>query len=270
MCRHLAYLGRPASLQELLVEPAYGLVRQSWAPRRQRHGTLNADGFGVGWYPQPDGAGSVGGVAGQPLRYRRGVPIWGDATFAELAPAIRSGCVLAAVRSATPGGPGGEQACAPFLLPDLGEQGRAVESRVLLSHNGVVPIADIAPLVGSAALAAIGSTVDSAFVAALVAEQLFAQQPGAGLGAGLAAAVAAIVAVAPQARLNLLATDGVTVAATAWGDTLCWRVLPGGVVVASEPYDDQPGWTEVPDRCLLTLTGDDCVVVPLTPMEGSR
>lgn len=230
MCRHTAWLGRPRSLQELLVDPPYGLVRQSWAPRRQRYGTVNADGFGVGWY---DGD--------RVARYRRGGPLWADASLLSMAPVVRSGCVLAAVRSATVGGPGGEEACAPFLLGD----------RVLLSHNGAVPVEAVAPLVGSAALARVGSTVDSAFVAALVEQSL-----GDGLPAALASAVRAVAAVAPDARLNLLATDGTSVAATAWGDTLCWRALDGGAVVASEPSDDDTGWEDVPDRSLLLLTPD--------------
>lgn len=234
MCRHTAWLGAPVSLQELLVDPPYGLVRQSWAPRRQCYGTVNADGFGVGWYAED----------GQVARYRRALPLWGDASLLSMAPVVRSGCVLAAVRSATAGGPGGEEACAPFLLP----------GSVLLSHNGAVPVPAVAPLVTSAALAAVGSTVDSAFVAALVAERL-----SDGLPAALTGAVAAVARVAPDARLNLLATDGRTVAATRWGDTLCWR----GGVVASEPSDDEPGWNDVPDRSLLVLTPDGCAVTPL-------
>ena len=259
MCRHSAWLGRPATLQELLVDPPHGLLRQSWAPRRQQHGTVNADGFGVGWFSHE---------RAEPARYRRATPMWGDPSFLSLAGVVRSGCVLAAVRSATAGGPGGEQACAPFLLP----------GGILLSHNGAVPVAAVAPLVPSAALATLGSTVDSAFVAALVADRLDPNLPGSGLsgqelsgqglsGQGLAAAlagaVAAVAAVAPYARLNLLATDGRSVAATTWGDTLCWRLGAGGVVVASEPADDEAGWTDVPDRSLLTLTVDGCTVVPL-------
>ncbi|MDQ3145520.1 MAG: class II glutamine amidotransferase, partial [Actinomycetota bacterium] len=50
MCRHLAYLGPPVSLEEVLGGPPHALLRQSWAPRCQRHGTVNADGFGVGWW----------------------------------------------------------------------------------------------------------------------------------------------------------------------------------------------------------------------------
>src|SRR5690349_24282009 len=105
MCRHLAYLGPPASLQELLVDPPYGLVRQSWAPRRQRFGTVNADGFGVGWYAPDDPV---------PARYRRAVPIWADRSFADLARVTRTGAVLAAVRSATAGTAPDESAAAPM------------------------------------------------------------------------------------------------------------------------------------------------------------
>ena len=76
MCRHLAYLGPPASLRSVLIDPPHGLYRQAWAPRRQRHGTVNADGFGVGWYAPDDP---------DPARYRRAVPIWGDESFADVA-----------------------------------------------------------------------------------------------------------------------------------------------------------------------------------------
>ena len=50
MCRHLAYLGPPATLRSVIIEPPHGLYTQAWAPRLQRYGTVNADGFGVGWY----------------------------------------------------------------------------------------------------------------------------------------------------------------------------------------------------------------------------
>ena len=54
MCRHLAYLGPPATLRSVIIDPPYGLYRQAWAPRQQRHGTMNADGFGIGWYAPGD------------------------------------------------------------------------------------------------------------------------------------------------------------------------------------------------------------------------
>ncbi|MCL9796954.1 class II glutamine amidotransferase, partial [Frankia sp. AgKG'84/4] len=54
-----------------------------------------------------------------------------------------------------------------------------------------------------------------------------------------------------RARLNLLVADGTHLVATAWGDTLCYRVEADGVVVASEPDDDESGWIAVPDHHLL-------------------
>ncbi|MFD0786840.1 ergothioneine biosynthesis protein EgtC, partial [Micromonospora azadirachtae] len=76
MCRHLAYLGPPVTLARLLFDPPFSLVRQSWAPRDMRGGgTINADGFGIGWYPGD----------GEPVRYRRAQPIWSDPTIAQLA-----------------------------------------------------------------------------------------------------------------------------------------------------------------------------------------
>lgn len=236
MCRHTAWLGRPRTLQELLLDPPHGLLRQSWEPRRQQHGTVNADGFGVGWF-SPERA--------EPARYRRAVPMWADPSFASWAGVVRSSCVLAAVRSATAGGPGGEEACAPFLLP----------GGVLVSHNGAVPVEVVAPWVPSSALAAVGSTVDSAFVAALVGERL---------DGGVAQALVSVAReLGPEHRLNLLATDGRTVAATAWGDTLFWRAADGGAVVASEPSNDADDWVLVEDRSLLVLSPDGVAVTPL-------
>jgi glutamine amidotransferase len=64
MCRHLVYLGAPQPLSRLLLEPPHSLVHQSWAPREMRGGgTINADGFGVGWFrpaaPNRSGTGAA-------------------------------------------------------------------------------------------------------------------------------------------------------------------------------------------------------------------
>lgn len=69
---------------------------------------------------------------------------------------------------------------------------------------------------------------------------------------------------APGSRLNLLLTDGRTIVATAWGDTLWYLAEPGRhAVVASEPYDDDPRWQEVPDRTLLTATRAEVLLTTL-------
>jgi len=91
VCRHLACLGTvPRSLGDLLLEPEGGLLVQSYAPRRQRNGLMNADAWGVAFYPasRPD-----------PARWRPNRPLWADGSFASVAPVISSTYVLAAVRS---------------------------------------------------------------------------------------------------------------------------------------------------------------------------
>ena len=77
MCRLIAYLGEPVTLSRVLLEPEYALLRQSYEPRHQAHGRMNADGFGVGWYA-PE-------VRALPARYRKPTPMWTDQTFANIA-----------------------------------------------------------------------------------------------------------------------------------------------------------------------------------------
>ncbi|MET9610456.1 ergothioneine biosynthesis protein EgtC [Streptomyces sp. NPDC006512] len=247
MCRHLAYLGPDVTLGRLLAEPAHSLVRQSWEPRRQRYGTVNADGFGVGWYAEGDPV---------PARYRRAGPVWGDLTFTDLARVVRSGAVLAAVRDATFAGADGEAAAAPFA-----------EGPWLFSHNGAVrdwpdSMSVLAAGLPPRELLQLAARTDSALVWALVLHRL---RQGDDPGTALAEAVREVSAAAPGSRLNLLLTDGTTIAATAWGDSLWYLADPPGgrTVVASEPYDDDPRWCEVPDRTLLTATRTRVALTPL-------
>ncbi|MGW3624920.1 ergothioneine biosynthesis protein EgtC [Streptomyces sp. NPDC000880] len=246
MCRHIAFLGPELPLGQLLVEPAHSLFRQSWAPRHQRHGTVNADGFGVGWYADGDPV---------PARYRRPGPIWADLSFADLARVVRSGAVLAAVRDATVAGADGEAAAAPYAAGPW-----------LFSHNGAVSgwpgtLAPLALSLPAAELLSLEARCDSALLWALVLHRL---RDGDELGQALADTVREAADAAPGSRLNLLLTDGETIVATAWGDTLWYLAEPGRrTVVASEPYDDDPHWREVPDRTLLAATRTDVLLTPL-------
>jgi gamma-glutamyl hercynylcysteine S-oxide hydrolase len=229
VCRHLAWLGRPRTLAELVLEPPSSLLVQSWAPRRQRYGTVNADGWGVGFFA-PGRA--------QPARWRSARPLWGDPSFASVAPVLSSGCVVAAVRSATVGLPLEESAAAPFT-----------DGRWLLSHNGRVDRAVLPPVRDAE------STVDSALLAVLVFDR--------GLDA-LADTVREVGTADPGARLNLLAADGTRLLATTWGDTLSALVTADGTALASEPWDDDPRWTDVPDRSLVEVTPDGLTTTSLT------
>lgn len=229
MCRHLGWLGEPVSIAELVLDPPHGLQVQSYAPRRQKHGRLNADGWGVGFFDGP-----------QLRRWRSANPIWGDASFASVAPALRSGCFVAAVRSATPGMPVEASAVSPFT-----------DGHWLLSHNGVIDRA-VLPMPAD-----VESTVDSAILAAVIFGRGLDRLADTVVEFGLADA---------NARLNILAANGSQLLATTWGDTLSVLEREDGVVLASEPYDDQPGWREVPDRHLIEVGDGE---VALTALRGS-
>jgi glutamine amidotransferase len=246
VCRHLAYLGPPRDLATLLLDPPHSLLRQSYAPADMRGGgTVNADGFGAGWYPD--------GVT-TPIRYRRAMPIWTDPTFPALAREVRSGAVLGAVRSATVGMPVMETACAPFAT-----------GRWLFSHNGRVAgwpdsMAVLATRLPVTDLLTLDAPTDSALLWALVRRRLAV---GDSLGRALGVVTAQVLAAAPGSRLNLLVTDGTTLAATAVHHALAVRLGDRAVLVSSEPTDRLPGWAPVPDCHLLTATPSTVDVVPI-------
>jgi glutamine amidotransferase len=259
MCRHFAYIGPPVSLREAIIDPAHGLFRQSWAPRLQEHGTVNADGFGVGWYAGTDPV---------PARYRRVTPIWGDSSFADVARVSASRAILAAVRDATPGTALDEAAVAPFAA-----------GRWLFSHNGVVDgwpgaaaVTRVAGTLPPESLLSLEARVDSALLWALVLRRLRGRVTP---GGALASVVSELDAAGVTGRFNFLLTDGVTIAATAAGDSLWYhRAQDGAVRVASEPSDgehcdDLPGWVRVPDGHLLTATAGDVSVTNLSKESRS-
>jgi gamma-glutamyl hercynylcysteine S-oxide hydrolase len=235
MCRHLGWLGADVTVASLMLDPPNGLRVQSYAPRRQKYGLMNADGWGVGFF---DGA--------VPRRWRSVAPLWGDTSFDSVAPALRSHCVVAAVRSATVGMPIEVSATAPFT-----------DGHWLLSHNGVVDRTVLPPT----------SSAESVCDSALLAAAIFAR----GLDA-LGDTIAEIGAADPIARLNILAANGSRLLATAWGDTLSILRRDDGVALASEPYDDDPDWEDVPDRHLVEVTAKGVTLASLAhpgPPKGS-
>lgn len=251
MCRHLAYVGPPTTLAALVLEPKHGLLRQSYAPADMRGGgTINADGFGAGWYP------TGGGAA---VRYRSAVPIWSDTAFAALAGATASGAVLAAVRSATVGMPVTAEAAAPFA-----------EGRWLFSHNGVVrgwpgSVAALAAELPVTDLLTLDAPTDAALLWALVRHRLRA---GVDAGAALAGVVTAVTAAAPGSRLNLLLADGTAIWATTCDHALSLHVTDHAALVASEPTDPELSWRAVPDGHLLEAGPGRHLITPLTDQRN--
>ncbi|QDQ97069.1 ergothioneine biosynthesis protein EgtC [Tomitella fengzijianii] len=260
MCRHLVCLGPERTVASAVTQGGHSLARQAWAPEQMRGGgTINADGFGACWWA----AGGVPGVG----QHRTTLPIWSDPALGRAVagdgdgveaggggaagdgtPAvrgtleqIRATAILAAVRSATPGMAVSAQACAPFT-----------DGRWAFSHNGVIrgwpdTVAGLADAIPAAEVMRGEAATDSVFL-----WQLFRARITAGMDAADAAAslVRDVEERAPGSRLNLLATDGGRVVATAWRHSLWVLDAPDELWIASEPITDV-GWAEVDDGVLV-------------------
>jgi glutamine amidotransferase len=243
MCRHLAYLGGPSRLADLVLTPPHSLVEQSHAARELLRGSVCADGFGVGWYADGDP---------EPAVYRRECPIWSDPDLAAVARVVSSGCVVASVRNAT---------------PEVGHVGASgvqplASGRFLFAHNGFV--ADFAErarefraLLPDDLYAAHRGGGDSETLFLLTLARI--READGDLAAGTAAALADVAQRAPGSALNVVVTDGRALVASRFradddpADSLYLLQRPGAVLVASEPLDGDPGWTAVPEGNLAVL-----------------
>ncbi len=203
-------------------------------------GTVNADGFGAGWWDRRRRP--------EPARYRRAVPMWTDRNFTSVAALVESGAVVAAVRSATPPLPVEESGTPPFT-----------SGRWLFAHNGVVQgwndgagVRFRRELSERRAAGLEGPSDSEALFASTLDHLDAGRAPGEAL-----AAVVRRAAAAYGGRFNLLLAEGTTIAATAWGDTLWAHRSDEGVVVASEPHDDLT-WEPSPTARWWRPTSSTC------------
>ncbi|MFF0816062.1 ergothioneine biosynthesis protein EgtC [Rhodococcus sp. NPDC003318] len=252
MCRHVGYLGPSRTVAEVLTEGPHSLLRQSWAPADMRGGgTINADGFGVAWWP---GGGET--VAA----YRNAAPIWTDPAVVGILTQVRSSGVVAAVRSATVGMPITADACAPFT-----------DGRWAFSHNGRIDgwpesVAALAEWLPAVELLKMPALTDSALLWTLVRRRLGTSSPAD----ALREVVAEVLEAAPTSRLNLLLCDGAGVWATAVDHALSVRVDDVTAVVASEPIDDRDGWVTVPDGHAVEARPGHVAITELTTPTAYR
>jgi glutamine amidotransferase len=250
MCRHLAYLGPPRPLSSLLYVPERSLEIQSWKPRFQREGAMNADGWGVGWWDRS--------IRPEPARYRTAAPMWTDRSFRSVADLTMAGAIVAAVRSATPPSPIVDTGNAPFTS---GPWLFSLNGFVTGFRSGVGE--QLRRAITPERASAIDGSSDSEVLFALVLDRLAEGRKPADAMAEVTASVLAIT----DGKLNLLLSDGEEVTATACGNSLF--VLAGagladdGVLVSSEPLDDHPGWTQVPEGSVVRTTVGGHTIEPL-------
>jgi glutamine amidotransferase len=255
MCRIAAYLGPPRRLDQLLLAGDHSLVVQSYRPREMAEALMNADGFGVAWYGDPS--------LPEPALYRTAMPLWGDDNFPRMAPHLVAGCVLANVRSATPGFGISTANVSPFV-----SRGWA------FVHNGYLQgfrdglARALRQGLGDDAWNAIEGHTDSEHLFALFLDRAARRglRPREGTPEALADTLAetlAGVSGALEGRgrrglLNVAITDGDHLAvgrhAVAAAAPSLYARRGGaagdgeadGVLIASEPLFDDPGWSPLP------------------------
>jgi glutamine amidotransferase len=117
MCRLMAYKGTPVIIDKLLYQPKNSLINQS-SNAREIEEPLNGDGFGVGWY--------VPEVNYEPITFVSVNPAWNNRNLRNLAPKVKTDCMIAHVRAASVGDVS-ESNCHPFQYKNI-----------LMAHNGGV------------------------------------------------------------------------------------------------------------------------------------
>ncbi len=245
MSRLLGYMGPQISIASAILEPSHSLVEQSYAPREMITGTINADGFGFGWYCDE---------CDLPGVYHRDTPIWSDTDLPRLGRAVHTSCLFAAVRNASPGFDVNLQNVPPF-----------VHQQLLFMHNGAVegfhlrfrgPLVEQIP---DAVLATLHGSADSERIFALVKTYLLDHDMGDGVDAAvlrdaLYFALKMVLEIAREdkarASLNLGLTNGraMVFARLARGiksNSLYLRQTPEAVWIASEPLDSPAEWEAV-------------------------
>ena len=236
MCRHLASTGAAVRVADALLDAPHALATQVRAPRHQLPGVTNEDGWGIAWWE------------GTTLRQHRStVPLIDDHDGRAFARAVMADSFIAAVRRATPGSALVETGNAPFVGDGLA-----------FSLNGFV--GGFHRAAGATLRGAMGrhhdlsGDTDTEVLFALVRDRLDA---GSDPATALVAVVERAVAAAGEepSRLNLLLTDGVAIWATRRSNSLfTLHRTDGSVAVASEPWDDDPAWAEVPDGSVVAAT----------------
>ncbi|WP_017318228.1 ergothioneine biosynthesis protein EgtC [Mastigocladopsis repens] len=255
MCRLLAYLGSPVSLEPLLYKPEHSLVVQSYQPREMHSGVVNADGFGVGWYHLQKDT--------EPFTYKSTLPIWNDINLPSLSRYIESGCTLAYVRSATPGQALDFSNSQPFQY-----------QRLLFIHNGRIDkfqqtlYRPIRSLLNDEIYQWIKGTTDSEHIFALLLNQWQAN-PGKSLEQALHISLLKLQELAQRYQtyvsVNVIISDGHRLIASRFSTqspapSLYWLrddlTFPKSVIIASEPLF-AGNWIPCSENSIISV-GEDC------------
>jgi glutamine amidotransferase len=261
MCRFLAYQGAPIHLEDMIASPSHSLIAQSLHATEGKT-EINGDGFGLGWYGERD----------YPGMFRDLRPAWSDENLRSLCQQVRSRLFFAHVRAAT-GTATTRANCHPF-----------VAGRFMFMHNGQIGGFQairrrVEALIPDAFYPLRGGTTDS--------EALFLAAMGFGLEHDPPGAIAAMLGavrgimdaagITHALRFAAALTDGKTLWAFRWSSdrrapTLYYRAVEHGLVVVSEPTDEDHGnWHAVAASSLLvSAPGRALEIKPFEPAAPAR
>ncbi len=274
MCRFALYLGPPIQLKMLINAPVNSIVQQSIRSNDENQ-TVNGDGFGVAWY--------ASGIT-EPALFTSINPAWSNQNLLHLARVTESRCILAHVRSASPGLAVARLNCHPF-----------VHGPLAFMHNGMVGSFEkirrrIMEGLSDTAFAVVRGSTDSELVFALFVDQL-AQSPqdlpAQRLAHAMAATIRQIEEIAADAGvdepsfLNLAVSDGECAVVTRYAshdpdrgkslwvatgsryqrrDGKCRMVQAtsgeSAVLLASEPLNRGPAWRQIAGNHLVVVNRD--------------
>lgn len=275
MCRFIAYLGEPITLESLVVRPRNSLINQS-IDAQEFEERLNGDGFGLAWYARD--------VCDEPALFRSVTPAWSNLNLLSMARVVKSDAILAHVRAASPGMIVTEANCHPFSSGSFA-----------FMHNGHV--GDFArirrPLrraLHDSAYDKIQGSTDSEHLFAMFLERLAqAKQADASerIAAALESTIQDVLALVRDhgtgdvSYLNLAVTDGHSLVATRFtdgpaedalslylhrgrryvcdGDVCHMQPASAGqssIMVCSERLSDEPGWQPIPVNHMVVARPD--------------
>ncbi len=239
MCRWLAYRGEETSFDSYVTEPVHSLINQSLRARESA-GSTNGDGFGLGWY----------GIHPEPGLYRETRPAWSDENLRYLCRHLQSHMFFAHVRAAT-GTAVTRQNCHPFAC-----------GRWMFMHNGFIGSWSRLRRKVEAMIpdhlypSRLGTTDSEAVFLAMMGEGL--EHDPIGATQRVMRALSTLVdedGLRERMRFTSALANGHDLYAFRFAhndtaNTLYYRD-DGPLVVASEPFDTEQHWSEVPANHVL-------------------
>ncbi|BAZ17562.1 hypothetical protein NIES4071_94420 [Calothrix sp. NIES-4071] len=280
MCRLLAYIGTPVNLEPLLCEPEHSLIVQSYKPREMLQGTVNADGYGIGWYGSKSAESKVLSAEEsstlstqhsvlstdkdlEPFIYKSIIPIWNDTNLESISRYVESNNILAYVRSATSGQALDMSNAQPFKYKNLSfiHNGRVEKFKKTLYRPMRKNLSD-------EIYSWIGGTTDSEHIFAMILNHL-TTNPDKTIEQALHVTLLELQEMALSydtcVMANLVISDGKRLVASRYAvkqpaPTLYWvkndQNFPASVIIASEPLFTG-NWQPVPENSIISV-GEDC------------